>query len=514
MNVNTLPAARLPLRRFDKSQFLAVLVVLVAVFAAILLGGLAGLGATIPAVLGGGVIGAGLLLAWPRACLWIVVVTSIVLAGLFELYLPKLAQIKWAVVGVSIMLVMLAVLSLAGIGRVGQRSKGSPPLRWAMAFFLFALLSIVAQGRLSFDWVIGMKGYFQVWGILLALAWMSFGREDSERFLRLLPWLALIQLPFVLQQFFVLVPQRTGALDAARNIVAVDIVTGTFGGSAEGGGRSTLLALLQVIAITIFIARWRAGLLRLRVALAASALCFAPLLLSEVKIVFVLLPFALGLLYADRLARNPFLVVLASALSAGLIVALLTIYTALPGAKSQQAKSPEEFLRDSIEYNFGDRGYGNAILNRTTVYSFWFKQNVVAGDVVGVVFGHGPGSANSDSRFLQNNLASSQYRRYYIGLTAISSMLWDFGLAGTIAAIGFVASAYLSARKLSRRLMGDPLWVYAKGAEIGIAMMGLTFLQNNYFMFDMSFQAMLFVLVGFVIAQTRAGDRQTVPAER
>lgn len=510
MDVSTLPVARLPLRRVVKGQFVALVVIIGAFLAAIFLGGLAGLGATIPAVLGGGVIGAGLLLAWPRACLWIAVVGSILLAGLFELYIPKLAHIKWAVVGISIMLVMLAVISLAGIGRIGQRSRGAPPLRWAMAFFLFALLSIAAQGRLSFDWIIGMKGYFQVWGILLALAWMSFGREDSERFMRLLPWLALIQLPFVLQQFFVLVPQRSGAFDAARNLVAVDIVTGTFGGSAEGGGRSALLALLQVIAITIFAARWRAGLLSLRVALAASALCFTPLLFSEVKVVFVLLPFALGMLFADRLVRNPFLAILASALSIGLIVGLLAVYSALPGAKSQQAKSPEDFLRDSVEYNFGDRGYGNAILNRTTVYSFWFKENVVAGDVVGVVFGHGPGSASSNSRFLQNNLASSKYRQYFIGLTALSAVLWDFGLAGTIAVIGFFISAYLSARRLSKRMKGTPLWAYCRGAEIGIALMALTLLQGNYFIFDMGFQAMLFVLVGFVISLTRAEERQLV----
>lgn len=479
----------------------------VILFAALLIGLLAGVGGKLPVILGAGIIGAGFMVAWPRGSLWFVVLGALVFSGLIDLYAPSFGQLRWMIAGISIALIFVALTVRTGErGDVlTSRTRRPSVMFWAGAFFFSTVASSVFQGGLSFGWVVGMKGYFQVWGIMLSLAWFSFGRDDAVRFVKLLPWLAAIQLPFVLHQFFFIVPERSGVLDAARGIVAVDIVAGTFGGSAEGGGRSTLLALAQVIAITYVVAKWRSGGVRLLTMLASVVLFIAPLLFSEVKILFVILPFALALLFRDKLISNPVWSVIGAALMVAFLAAMLTIYSNLPGARSQKSVSVEDFVEQSISYNFGDRGYGNSILNRTTVYSFWFKENVVRGSFADALFGHGPGASSNSSSLARENIANVRYAGYAIGLTAVSALLWDFGVFGTIAALGFVLSAYFASRRFSKQLVGKPGWAEAKACQIGIALIGLTLLHSNYFVFDMAYQALFMILVGYVVVRQRHG---------
>lgn len=485
-------------------KFLFFLAILLS---ALFIGLLAGVGGKLPVILGAGIIGAGFMVAWPRVSLWFVVLGALVFSGLIDLYAPSFGQLRWMIAGISIALIFVALAVRTGARRdtSASRARSSSIMFWAGAFFFATITSSIFQGGLSFGWVVGMKGYFQVWGIMLSLAWFAFGRNDAERFVKLLPWLAAIQLPFVLHQFFFIVPERSGLIDAARGIVAVDIVAGTFGGSAEGGGRSTLLALAQVIAITYVVARWRIGEIKLLKMIGCVALFLAPLLLSEVKILFVILPLAMALLFRDRLISNPVLSVVGAALMVAFLATMLTVYSNLPGAQSQKSASVEDFIEQSISYNFGDRGYGNSILNRTTVYSFWFSENVVRGSFSDALFGHGPGASSNSSSLARENIASVRYAGYSIGLTAVSALLWDFGIFGTIAAVGFVLSAYLAARRSSRVLVGKPGWAESMACQIGIALMGLTLLHSNYFVFDMAYQALFMVLVGYVVVRQRYG---------
>ena len=115
------------------------------------------------------------------------------------------------------------------------------------------------------------------------------GSPDATLFRRapgLLLGIAFLQLPFVAQQFVILVPARKGL----PGIVPADIVAGTFGGSAIGGGANSLLALYLLSVIAVLIALWRSGALAgRRWLLSAAGLLMPPLFLNESKASMVLL---------------------------------------------------------------------------------------------------------------------------------------------------------------------------------------------------------------------------------
>ena len=124
-----------------------------------------------------------ILMFQPIALLWVVLVGGLVFSGLAELYVPALRHLRWAVVLAALGLGLSAVVSrmfskdkprwLTGIGEDGVL------LAWALFFFVATVFSTFYNLGFSLDAVIGLKGYFQVWGILLAFAWINLSSTQS-----------------------------------------------------------------------------------------------------------------------------------------------------------------------------------------------------------------------------------------------------------------------------------------------------------------------------------------------
>ncbi len=454
-------------------------------------------------VLAGGLIGGAILLAMPRVSVWVVIIGAMVVAGTTELYAPQVALIRWPIAGLAVALGIMAAAKRIGSAEKVVVHDQTSVMIWALAFFVLVALSAAVEFGLSFAAIAGMKNYFQVWGIMLAIAWFGYGASQSGRFVWFLLVLALVQLPFVLHQFFVLVPQRSGLVDAAYGVVAVDVVTGTFGGAEGGGGRSTLLGLLQIIGLILCLAHWRAGLMTARRSIILSSVCLAPLFLSEVKVMLVLLPLALVLLYRKQLLLYPLRSMAAAGAMAALLAGIFTVYSILPGARSQQFATGERYLANIIAYNFGDRGHGNLRLNRTTVYAFWFRENLDKGDIQHALFGYGPGASSPGSTVNRESIANRRYPLQGIGLTGLSSLLWDTGLFGTFAALGFLVSAYRTAGRTAARFVGTAHAPLLQSAQVGIALMAFTLVHSNYFVFDLGFQALFMLLLGYVLMMSR-----------
>jgi len=280
-------------------------------------------------------------------------------------------------------------------------------------------------------------------------------------------------------------------------------VAGTFGGSMMGGGRSSTLALLASVAITLVMAQWRAGHRSLTSAALYSMVFTIPMALNEAKLFILLLPVGLFLLFRDRILRNPVKASASGLLVVGLMASLLTAYAMLPGAKSQFTASVGKLLENSLAYNFGDRGYGSLVLNRTTVYPFWWAENPGQDDYLKSIFGHGPGVTSSASLVAASNLANTRYRGYGIGLTGVSSLLWEVGLLGTLAAFMLIFMAYRLGGKLEKRWLGSHHWPFIRTAQLAMPLVALSLLHNNYFVFDISFQALLLLLIGYLVAMSR-----------
>ncbi len=455
------------------------------------------------------VIGAMLITA-PRATVWATVVGGMAIAGLVELYLPSFQAIRWIFAILSIVLGVISTVKWLGdSSKELASSKGTMPLAAVMVLFVFLVFVSIVVGELTLgNAIVGLKNYFQMWGLMLALAWLGYKPIDARRFLNFMGFLALIQMPFVLHQFLVLVPLRTGAVDAAHKVVAVDIVAGTFGGNMMGGGRSADLAILAAFAVTLFFAQWKAGLRHLSSAAILSAIAFAPILFNEAKLALVLLPIGLFLLFRKTITQRPFAWLLGASVLSVCIAAIILVYSMLPGAASQESKSLKNYVAESIEYNLGKRGYGSAVLNRSTAYRFWWSEHQRTGNVSQALLGHGPGFSNDIAILRGDNSNASRYAGYAIGLTGLSSLLWDIGLVGASAFCLMLFMAFRLGHHLTEKWQGTPHEPFVQAAQIGIALIAISLLIINFVAFDVGFQTILMVLIGYLFAMAKVSTRE------
>lgn len=445
------------------------------------------------------------LIAYPVVGMWVVIVGALVGAGLVDLYMPSLKPLVW---GLALLSMGIAVIALvkAFFGQARTRNastEGAGLVIWALIFILCAIFSSLANWHGVSGFLVGLKGYFQVWGLLIAIYYLTKDEHDARRLISFFLLLGILQLPLVLHQFLMLVPQRSGDVFAAHGIVAGDIVAGTFGGSMMGGGRSSTLALLSVICVTIMLARWRSELSTAGRAVLATLFFLLPMFFSEAKLFLVLFPIALFLLFRGRILRNPLKSIAGAATLGALLTAIFFAYSLLLGAKSQHVSSLQKMLQQNIEYNIGKRGYGNAMLNRSTVYPFWLKEHAHGDMLVPALIGHGPGATSGGTALNDDSLAYKHYRGYGIGLTGLSSLLWEVGLLGTTAVLAMLFSAYRLGGRLVERWIGTVHWPALKVAQIAVPLFAVSLLHNNYFVFDLSFQSMLVVVLGYLLAMAR-----------
>ena len=115
---------------------------------------------------------------------------------------------------------------------------------------------------------------------------MRWQEETIDNLPRIIVWVALFQLPFVLHEYFVLVPARVGL---RGGIVAEDVVAGTLGASATGGGANAVLSILLVLAMAILMALYNRGLISPARLWCAAVLLLLPIFLNalvEIRLQF------------------------------------------------------------------------------------------------------------------------------------------------------------------------------------------------------------------------------------
>ncbi len=452
----------------------------------------------------------------PRVAVWVVLIIELVVSGLFELYFPSVQLVRWGgvVLSVALFVASLQVMTLSshdsGQRKLDPSAKGL--LTAAVGLIIFALIATVINLDAFSVSVIGLKNYFQMYGLLAALAVFPYTADEASKFMRFLLCLGFIQLPFVFHEFFVLVPVRSSEYDAGHFIVAVDIVAGTFGGALGGGGRTALLALFETILIVLVLAQWRTGYRSITKSALYCLVFMMPMALNEAKLFIAILPVGLFLLFRDKILNNPLKAVLLSFLVLGVLSIFTLTYTMMPSAQSQQFNGTmSDYFRDVLSYNVGwKRGYGSSFLNRSTIYLFWWSEHMDKGNYFNAIFGHGPGATNQTSFSSIQTLANFRYAGYGIGLTAISALLWEVGMLGTVAVLWLFFMAYKLGIAVEKRWQGSPHWPFICSAKIAIALFAISLFHNNLFVCDVISQTLLVLILGYLMIMSRQFPEQVV----
>ena len=391
----------------------------------------------------GGIAGVLLLNALPIA-VWLILIGVFLINGPVGYFSPGMAKISWLFSLLGIFMAGAAMLYTVAGSKHFQRPM--PPFIYtSLAFIVLAVASgLMSDGPIT-EVAAGAKRYFQFWGVMFLMAVVPFSEKQVRNWLLFILGVGLMQLPFTLYQRVVLVPGVMGY--DKPGFVPFDIIVGTFEGSMTGGGASSIMAMLQVMVLFAVFYAWREKLLNGFWTLLLTVALLVPLGLGETKVVLIMMPVVLFAAYFDLVAKRPlaFLGIVVATLFFGAILGYFYFVVQTSGDIANM--SFDENLRDTIEYNFGNRGYYATGVNRLTAVPYWFESQSW-NDPIATLFGTGVGSSYGvDGLVPDPGHMFLAHPGMYIDLLTTSTVLWDFGIVGFILYFMIIFGAMRSVAK-------------------------------------------------------------------
>ncbi|MGZ4993531.1 MAG: hypothetical protein ACXWAT_02790 [Methylobacter sp.] len=426
------------------------------------------------------------LLARPEWIVWTVLSMGLLVVGIIPLYFVELeSKAGWAI---SVLCFLLMPIAFFKVATVPDTRKNTPSFIWLLfIFFVYAALNSLAQWYSAEEFVGGFKRYFQMWGLLFALCWLSF----DERYIRL--WqiffliVALIQLPFAAYELITFVPLREGINDSIPGMVPIDVVAGTFGASIYGGGSSGEMTTFLIIVLAFLLARKMQKMLPIGRFLLLSPWVLAPLFLGETKAVIIMLPLMLFVICRRELLTKPHYGLLA------LIIGILLTVSMGYAYLSVMQTSLDKLFTETLRYNLYEKGYGGNYLNRTTVLIFWANHQG-AHDPVSFLFGNGLGSSHEQT----GGHVENHYLGYGIGITAASTLLWDMGILGFGLLIASFTMAWRAAGRLYRESAELTVRADAAAIQAALSLFAFHFFYSHDLLQNVSFQIVFASVLGYL----------------
>ncbi len=426
------------------------------------------------------------LLSAPKKAIWLVISLGLVTPALLDMAGPGYSKILWAI---SMMALLLWIPSMLNLFSINARyKKNIPHFVWiAILFACFALITTVFKLHTFGEMLGGFKRYFQAFGLMLALPTLALTRKDINQWLKLLLAIALIQLPFALFERLVLVKERGGFGEWGAS--ATDVVAGTFGANLLTGSPNSIMVIYILTACAFVVSRWKVGAIQTSRMLLLVSIILLPIFLGETKIVIIMFPImAIGLLRKD-IWLNPtkYLPIILGIFIFTLLLAVFYVYVLL-------ASNFSEAYTGSMSYNIGNVGYGEYLLNRTTVMTFWW--NLHGGhDPLTFLFGHGLGSSYESS--VNAGHMAQLYVKYGINLTTVSTILWDLGMVGLFLYISIFIVMWFQVGKVWQRTSNVIIKADCLAIQVGIAFTMLFIFYSDSQVNLMAHEIIVALLIGY-----------------
>lgn len=432
----------------------------------------------------------------------IVLVGTLLITGPLVMHVPQLGRIVWLFSILGFFLLGASVL-YEGTNRDPNRPGMPAFVVFGLLFMVYAIgMLFMVESDLDENFS-SIKRYFQYWGVMLILATVAFTPRTVRRWLLLMLVLAMLQLPLAVYQRIVLMPKR---LNMPNSVVPVDIVTGTFEGSITGGASSNVMAFLLVAVLAGLLCAYRESMLRRSTLWALFALVSMPLALGETKLVLLLLPAALLVVYADLIKKRPFAFAAGAIATAVALGGLGYSYIVLHSNDGRELTF-EQRMDENLAYNVGSRGYyGGASLNRSNVVQFWWHEHG-GNDPAATMFGHGLGSSFGPMGSEQRGAMDRKYPGYAIGLTAISALLWDVGLFGTGLYLMMFLAAFMTAGRLTARASPGLDRALSRTLQAVLMMIPVMLLSLDLHLMTPSLQVLTAFTLGLIAWRWRLGNR-------
>lgn len=426
----------------------------------------------------------------------VTLVGGLIISGLTQLYLPQVQLIRWAFVASALALIGHIFIVAARENRLNL-NVDSAVMFWSLMFILVLCCSAIAQQVDVPTALISIKGYLQVWGVLFALALLPWKQEQMNKLPLFFLLVALVQVPFVLHQYFVLVPMRQG-ISNVKGLVPIDIVSGTFGGKLDHGGANAALTILCFIVASGLLSLWKNKLIPTGRFVVLIALVAFPAFINSTKISMLYMFVILLFLYRDEILAHPLKFVMRFSVAILLCaVVAYSVISSLP--ENAQVSSFSDLYEQTYKYNVADDNIRDNNLSRSGAIKSWLDP-VRAHTFKEVIIGYGIGSSRMLDSRAGKRVSNAINIERPTGVTALAAILWETGLAGLIAVTMMFVSAFSVASRLE--------WQYRRhdfhrcvfsALQCGLVIMFISLGHKSFFTFHIGFQTMFAAIFGYLI---------------
>lgn len=388
----------------------------------------------------------------PVLLLWLTVLSTLVVAGTVKYFITGFDRIWWVGYGLAAALYVPALLHLIALNRPPRSRTPSPTRTLGHALLLFLALilisSVVNKVPLT-QFAAASKSWLLYGGLVALFAVVPIGRDTVRRIGVCMLAIASVQILPVLYQFVFVRGRRLELGIGATAAEASDSVVGTFGGSMEGGGNSAALAFLLCISVAFVLLARQRGLLGRALCVCLVLAMVVPLLLMEVKVVFVYLPIVLLYVYRRAIVRNPFGFIAGTLAVIALGVAGLFAYQEIHWNRTGLSLAGN--IEKSFSYSFNEEAsierYRSGVMTRREALEYWWQEHDLS-QPIPILFGHGFGAARTTGLTL-GTVAQPRWPRR-IDATGASSLLWELGLVGTTALIAVLITGCVACGRLAK----------------------------------------------------------------
>jgi hypothetical protein len=227
---------------------------------------------------------------------------------------------------------------------------------------------------------------------------------------------------------------------------------------------------------------------------------------AKVSVVYVLVMF-LVLFRRDIVARPlQFLGIgLAFVVLLGI---LITAYTV--NAFDKRVDDWRDLIKHTYEYNVVTEETTTGKLSRWGDMRFWVQQHGMR-DIPGTLLGHGAGISRPPDTTTQTQ-DDPELDRKGIGFTAVAAILWEGGVVALLCVFGLFWAGFRAAGRLAERHRGDG-WRMGlfQGIQAGLAVLFVSLWHSNFFVFQMGYQVVLFLLLGYLAYWERRDQMRNNP---
>lgn len=316
---------------------------------------------------------------------------------------------------------------------------------WVFLVFLFGTNSLDLK-------IVAFKDYIIPSVVFFILAIIQVGKFNELAFYRQVRAISLVQLPFVLQQYFI--QARSGVTDRGLDW---DVISGTFGFNPNGGGgNSSTFVLFQMMVLVLITTRIKKRNYEFLDMLAVAAIAIT-LLLAETKVIVVLA--AIALISVSKLKDLKSLKYLLTAVSVFFVVSItfLTVYQSKSFDGVDSGTSTEEYFEKVFTSYFENEviDFETGEVGRTEALSIWVDDVYLDKGISDIYLGYGLTSSKYSNATVYNSVAYGTYINF--ASNQLATYLWDTGLVGVF--LGFLFFLTMIKRLYSKKLAYRDIFV-------------------------------------------------------